>query len=77
MKLLWIAVAFAVLRAAHIGWFAGISWWWIGLLFVAAFLWFEFLEKWLGLEKKRALDEMAAARKRRIEQALRHKIPRR
>ncbi len=75
MWLLWVAVALAVLRGAGIGWFAGLSWWWVGLLFGAAFLWFEFFEKWLGLEKKRAMDEMAATRKRRIERALRQKTP--
>ena len=70
MWLLWCALAFLLLRFFEVSWFATISWWWVAAAFVAAFVWFEFIEKSLGLEKKKAMDEMEAARKARIKRAL-------
>jgi len=70
MWLLWISVALLALRYFEIGPFAAVSWWWVAGAFGAAFVWFEFVEKSLGLEKKKAMDEMEAARKARIKRAL-------
>jgi small Trp-rich protein len=70
MWLLWFALAFLLLRFFEIGVFAAISWWWVTGVFVAAFVWFEFIEKILGLEKKKAMDEMEVARKARIKRAM-------
>jgi len=47
-----------------------LSWWWIGALFLAAVIWFEFIERYLGLESKRVMNEMEEAKKRRIAEAL-------
>jgi small Trp-rich protein len=70
MWLIWIGVVLIVLKVLGIGWFATMSWWWIALLGAVAFVWFEVIERHLGLDKKKAFDEYDEAKKRRIEQAL-------
>jgi len=70
MWLVWSALILAVLRYLEFGIFATVSWWWVIGLLVAAFIWFEFVERYLGLEKKRAMDEMDAAKEKRIKRAL-------
>jgi small Trp-rich protein len=70
MWLIWIGVALIVLKVLEISVFATMSWWWIVLLGAVAFVWFEVIERHLGLDKKKAFDEYDEAKKRRIEQAL-------
>jgi len=75
MWLVWSALALALLRYFEIGIFATVSWWWVIGLLAAAFVWFEFIERTLGLEKKKAMDEMDAARAARIKRALEQERP--
>ena len=70
MWLIWLGVVLIVLKVLEISVFATMSWWWIVLLAAVAFVWFEFIERRLGLDKKKAFDEYDEAKKRRIEQAL-------
>jgi len=70
MWLIWLGVVLIVLKVLEISVFATMSWWWIVLLAAIAFVWFEFIERRLGLDKKKAFDEYDDAKKRRIEQAL-------
>jgi small Trp-rich protein len=70
MWLIWLGVALIVLKVLEISVFGTMSWWWIVLLAAVAFVWFEFVERRLGLDKKKAFDEYDEAKKRRIEQAL-------
>ena len=70
MWLIWTGLALLLLRYFEVGSFATLSWWWVILVFAVAFVWFEFIEKRLGLEKKKAMDEMEAAKKARIKRAL-------
>lgn len=70
MWLIWLGVVLIVLKVLEISVFATMSWWWIVLVAVVAFVWFEFIERRLGLDKKKAFDEYDETRKRRIEQAL-------
>lgn len=70
MWLIWLGVVLIVLKLLEISVFATMSWWWIVLLGAVAFVWFEFIERRLGLDKKKAFDEYDEAKKRRIEQAL-------
>jgi len=70
MWLIWLGVVLIVLKVLEISVFATMSWWWIVLLAAIAFVWFEFIERRLGLDKKKAFDEYDEAKKRRIEQAL-------
>jgi small Trp-rich protein len=66
MWLLWIAVAMLGLWYFDVGPFGQLSGWWIGGLFLLAFLWFEFGERLLGFDKKRINDEYEQARQNRI-----------
>ena len=73
MLLIALIVGLSVLRYFEIGVFAGLSWWWIGALFAAAFIWFEYIEKMLGRDKRRAHDESEKARQKRVASAFRKK----
>lgn len=71
MWLIWLGVALIVLKLLEIGvFFATLSWWWITVPFVIAFLWFELVERRLGMDKKKAFDEIDKIKKLRIERAL-------
>lgn len=67
MPLIIIIVILLALRYFEIGPFASLSWWWIVGLMGAAFIWFEFVEKALGLDKRKAHDESDKARQARID----------
>ena len=66
MWLVWIGVAMIVLKVLEISVFSELSWWWIALPFGVGFLWFELVEKRLGMDKKKAFDEIDKAKKERI-----------
>jgi len=68
--LLIIPIALLVLlKYFEIGPFAAMSWWWpIGLMIVA-FIWFEFIERMLGLDKRKAHDESDRIRAERVKKA--------
>jgi len=70
MWLLWGALALLALRFFEVSVFATLGWWWVAAAFAVALIWFEYIEKMLGLERKKAMDEMEAARKARIKRAL-------
>jgi small Trp-rich protein len=73
MLLIVLIVGLSALRFFEIGVFADLSWWWIGTLFVAAFIWFEYIEKMLGRDKRRAHDESEEARRKRVASAFKKK----
>lgn len=58
-----------LLKYFEIGPFADMSWWWIIGLMVVAFIWFEFIERMLGLDKRRAHDESDKRRDDRVKKA--------
>ncbi|HEV2610968.1 MAG TPA: TIGR04438 family Trp-rich protein [Noviherbaspirillum sp.] len=66
MPLIIIIVALAALRYFEVGPFAELSWWWIIGLFAVAFIWFEFLEKMFGFDKRQADEQLEKARKERV-----------
>lgn len=66
MPLIIVIVLLAILRYFEVGPFADLSWWWIAGLFVAAFIWFEYIEKMLGLDKRKAHEQLEKARKERV-----------
>jgi len=68
MPLILLILVLAVLRYFEVWRFAGLSWWWIVGLMVVGFIWFEFIEKILGLDKKKAHDLDAKRRKDRMTQ---------
>lgn len=53
MRLILFIVALVALRGFEVWRFADLSWWYIIGLMVVAFIWFEFIEKMLGLDKKK------------------------
>jgi small Trp-rich protein len=66
MPLILLIVALVVLRFLEVWKFADLSWWYIVGLMVFAFVWFEFIEKMLGLDKKKEHDVHDKRRKERI-----------
>jgi len=71
MPLILVIVAFVVLRYFEIGPFASISWWWLAGLMALAFLWFEFGEHMLGLDKRRAHEQLEKMRSERVKRTFR------
>jgi small Trp-rich protein len=69
MPLIIIITALVGLRYFEVWRFAELSWWWIVGLMVFAFIWFEFIEKMLGLDKKKEHNVDEQRRKERIKQA--------
>ena len=69
MPIIILIVGLIILRYFEIGPFAELSWWWIIALMGVAFLWFEFIEKLLGLDKRKAHDESERLRKERVDKA--------
>jgi small Trp-rich protein len=49
--------------------FAELSWWYVAGLMLLAFIWFEFIEKMLGLDKKKQHSVDEQRRKKRVEQS--------
>ena len=66
MPLILLIVALIGLRYFEVWRFAELSWWWIVGLMVFAFIWFEFIEKMLGLDKKKEHADHDKRRKERI-----------
>ena len=69
MPLIVIIVALIALKYFEVQFVANLSWWWIAALGAGAFIWFEFLERMFGFDKRRAFDEMDKAREERVKKA--------
>ncbi|MDB5796749.1 MAG: family Trp-rich protein [Paucimonas sp.] len=69
MLLIVAIVVLAVLRYLEIGPVASLSWWWIGGLFGLTFIWFEFGEKLLGLDRGKSHDAAEKAKRERIKKS--------
>lgn len=66
---MYLIIAIAILTALkyfEVGFFADISWWWVVGLMATAFVWFEFMEKLFGLDKRRAHESLEKAREERV-----------
>ena len=68
MPLILLLAVLVVLRYFEVWRFAQLSWWWIVGLAVVAFIWFEFIEKMLGLDKRKAHDLNEKRRKERVKE---------
>jgi len=66
MPLILLIAALIGLRYFEIWKFAELSWWWNVALMVFAFIWFEFIEKIFGLDKRKAHNVDEQRRKDRI-----------
>jgi len=70
MWLLLVGIVLLVSKLLAFGPLAGLSWWWVLLPFVLAFIWWETFERWFGLDKKKAFDELQKAKDERITRTL-------
>ena len=68
MPLIILIALLVGLRYFEVWRFAELSWWWIVGAMFAAFIWFEFIEKMLGLDKKKEHNVDEQRRKDRIKQ---------
>jgi len=73
MYLIILIVALVALRFFEVSIFADMSWWWIVGLMAVAFIWFEFIEKMLGLDKRKAHETLEKARKDRVKKTFEKK----
>jgi small Trp-rich protein len=73
MPLLIITFLVAALKLLEVWRFGEMSWWWVILLFGITFIWFEFLERMLGLDKSRAHDVYDKIRKDRVKKEFEQK----
>ncbi len=69
MPLILLIAALSGLRLFEVWRFADLSWWSIIGLMVFAFIWFEFIEKVLGLDKKKEHKVLNSRREARVKQA--------
>ena len=69
MPLIIVIALLTALRFFEIGPFAELSWWWIVGLMVVAYIWFEFVEKIFGLDKRKAHEQLSKAREDRVKKA--------
>ena len=66
MPIIILIVVLSVLKYLEVGMLDKLSWWWIIGLFAIAFLWFEFFERMLGRDKRKAHEQLEKARKERV-----------
>jgi small Trp-rich protein len=66
MPIILVIAALSLLKLFDVAFVAGVSWWWVVGLSVVAFLWFEVIERWLGLDKRKAHNQMEKARQERV-----------
>lgn len=62
-----------VLKLAEVWIFATMSWWWITGIAIAAFLWFEFFERMLGLDKRKDHAHFEKIKNERVKRAFEKK----
>jgi len=73
MPLIIIIAVLTVLKYLEVEFLANVSWWWIVGLMFAAFIWFEFLERLLGLDARKSHEQLDKARKERVKKAFEKK----
>jgi small Trp-rich protein len=66
MPIIILIALLCILRYFEIWRFAELSWWWIVALMLLAFIWFEFIEPMLGLDKRKVHNEDEKRRQARI-----------
>ena len=66
MPLIIVIVLLSALKYFEVVPLENLSWWWIVGLVAVAFLWFEFFERMLGRDKRKAHEQLENARKERV-----------
>jgi small Trp-rich protein len=67
MPLILLIVALIGLRWFEVWKFAQMSWWWVIGTMVVAFIWFEYIERIIGKDKRREDLTVEKQRKERLE----------
>jgi small Trp-rich protein len=70
MWLVYVGVVLLLCKLLQFGPLAELSWLWVLMPFILALIWWEIFERRLGLDKKKAFDEMEQTKKERIARAL-------
>ena len=70
MVFLGIGVLFLMLKWFEVGPIANWSWWFVLLPFGLALLWFEVVEPFFGLDKKKAHGDIEKVKEERIRKTL-------
>ena len=73
MPLIIIIVALIALKYFEVRFVDNLSWWWIVALGVGAFIWFEFLERMFGFDKRKAFEQLDKAREDRVKNSFKKK----
>ena len=73
MPLIVIIAILTILKYLELDFMTNVSWWWIVGLMAVAFIWFEFLERMLGLDARRSHEQLDKARKERVKKAFQKK----
>lgn len=72
MPFVWIGALLIVLKWLEVGPLAQWSWWWVLLPLALAFAWFELIEPFFGLDRRKNVeDNYARMRKERVEASFR------
>ena len=69
MILIYLIIALGALRYFEVWKFADMSWWYVIGLMAFAFVWFEYIEKIFGLDKRKTHNEDEKRRKERVRKA--------
>jgi small Trp-rich protein len=69
MPIIILIVVLAAMKYFEVELVANLSWWWIIGLFLVAFIWFEFLERIFGLDKRKAHEQLEKHRQERVKKA--------
>ena len=69
MPIIALIVLLSILKYFEVSIVADLSWWWIAGLLLVAFIWFEFIERILGLDKRKAHEQMEKSRQERVKKA--------
>ena len=69
MPLIILIILLSVLKYFAVWRFAEMSWWWVAGVMAFAFIWFEFIEKIFGLDKRKAHNVDEQRRKDRVKQS--------
>lgn len=69
MPIIIVIVVLSALKYFEVSFVENLSWWWITGLFAVAFIWFEFLERIFGLDKRKAHEQLEKQRKERVKKA--------
>ena len=77
MLLIIPTVLLLLLKLANIWIFAAMSWWWVIGVAGFAFLWFEFFERWFGLDKRRDHAHFEKMKQARVKRSFEKKTGRR